>query len=61
MEILQNGKKVTKKKRFSCEACGCVFEAERGEYTEADYMEWNHDIIAKCRCPYCGETVYSWD
>ena len=46
-------------KMFSCENCGCVFEADNREYAYADQLESMHDgIVAKCKCPTCWKTAY---
>lgn len=47
--------RLNKVKRFICRECGCVFEADKTEYT-AD-SQYN-DIYYKCTCPTCGNTVY---
>lgn len=44
---------------FGCKRCGCVFEADKYEYEAASQVESVFDgIVAKCRCPQCGATVY---
>ncbi len=56
MNIIKNGdpERLKKIKRFSCDACGCVFEAEKGEY-ESD-MQYNETYF-QCKCPCCGKTA----
>lgn len=56
MKILIKGdegtiKKATgRSKTFKCMTCGCVFEAEEGEYEESErYWE-----ITSSKCPQCG-------
>lgn len=39
---------------FDCDICGCVFEAERGEYDCGNQFEpspW-------CTCPCCNQIAY---
>ena len=36
MKIIVEGKIPKKTKRFKCEHCGCEFEADEGEYENAD-------------------------
>lgn len=44
-------------KVFTCQECGCVFEADPGEYSaEQQY----NDVDYYARCPCCGETTYRW-
>jgi rubredoxin len=46
--------------RFNCENCGCIFEADKGEYQTSTQMEVMHDGLApyKCQCPRCKRIVY---
>ena len=58
MKILQNGdpSMLLKPKRFLCKSCGCLFEANNGEYntgTQRDPECW-------CKCPVCGRSVAEW-
>lgn len=39
-------------KRFECKTCGCVFEADEGEYTEEEYG------TTYCVCPNCGKNAF---
>ena len=63
MNILVEGKvKEEPIIRFSCKECGCVFEAEYGEYRGPTYAEAMHDdISAVCECPFCHNNVYAYD
>jgi len=57
MTIIVEGdlNRLNKVKRFSCRECGCVFDADKTEYTaESQYNETYY----KCTCPTCGNTVY---
>lgn len=57
MKIIKQGKTeeelkaiVNKTKRFECKTCGCIFEADEGEY------EFEEDYIYSayyCKCPNC--------
>ena len=61
MQIIKQGKIPVYKKTFECDVCGCVFEAERGEYVASGQMEVMHDNLPnyKCKCPCCGVMVYT--
>lgn len=41
-------------KRFQCDECGCVFEADKDEY-QSD-MQYN-TMYFYCECPCCGKTA----
>ena len=59
MKIIKVGHIDKKTKQFTCDECGCVFEADKGEYRFADQMEALHDgIEAVCDCPHCKSKVY---
>ncbi len=61
MQIIKKGdlNKLKKIKRFECDKCGCIFEADQTEYKptpgiaaqrgEGDY---------RCVCPYCKNEVW---
>lgn len=49
MEILKQGN-IDKRKKFTCENCGCIFIAEKDEYYREDSR-----LISKCPC--CGMNV----
>lgn len=58
MKIIKVGNIDKKTKQFTCDECGCVFEANKGEYRLANQMEALHDgIEAVCKCPYCKSKV----
>lgn len=42
---------ILKTRRFKCELCGCVFEANKGEYDSASQY---NEIYYLCKCPCCG-------
>lgn len=55
MKIIQHGKPKTDFntiKRFKCDFCGCVFEADKGEYKVG--TQYN-SIYHQCKCPDCGK------
>lgn len=37
-----------------CGACGCVFEAEKDEYTAGSQY---NEIFYQCKCPECGKSA----
>ena len=61
MFIIKDGdKELAEKKRkqtklFECKICGCVFEADKGEYKgeEARFSLWY-----SAKCPCCGDKTY---
>lgn len=43
--------------KFSCDSCGCEFEAENGEYRVNSVglaLDKAYMRILKCDCPICG-------
>ena len=59
MKIIKNGVIPNKDetKRFVCSECGCVFEANKGEYKKVLYCGQILEGYS-CDCPNCGEYVY---
>lgn len=62
MKIIKQGKSkeeleaiLNKTKRFKCKTCGCVFEADEGEYDEEDNF---YTCIYYCKCPNCGKNAF---
>lgn len=52
MKIIKAGKipeKIKQIKRFECLQCGCIFEADEGEYICGEYYGY------PVQCPYCRE------
>lgn len=45
-------------KLFRCKKCGCVFEADKGEYEYLSSPQYN-DVYYLYPCPTCGNTVYT--
>lgn len=50
--------RLRKVQRFECNACGCVFDAEKGEYE--DMSDQHNGIIIRCLCPTCGRDCYNY-
>lgn len=57
MKIIKQGKSKEKleailkaTKRFECTTCGCIFEADKGEYTHTTQYNETHYY---CKCPNC--------
>lgn len=48
-------------KRFDCEKCGCVFEADGGEYQRVDDCYVGNLGFVYCVCPCCGGRVFAVD
>lgn len=44
------------KKIFSCDRCGCVFEATLSDY-KYECSQYNEDIYSST-CPTCGRRAY---
>ena len=45
-------------RRFQCEACGCVWEADRSEYhRETDFRNGHYYV---CKCPTCERDTISY-
>lgn len=43
-------------KQFTCERCGCIFEADKDEYSirQCGYNETEY----YCKCPNCGDIAF---
>ena len=61
MKIIKKGILPKYTKTFTCEKCGCIFEADKTEYFGSSQMEVMHDGLPghKCKCPTCGNMVYA--
>ena len=60
MKIIKQGKTkdelkaiLNKTKRFECRICGCIFEADEGEYTHNSHQY--NETVYYCKCPNCGK------
>lgn len=54
MKIIQHGQPKRTIKRFKCWKCGCVFEADKGEYKSGSQY---NEIYYWCGCPDCGKSA----
>lgn len=62
MKIIKEGKTkeeleaiLKETKMFECKTCGCIFEADKGEYKyEEDYIY----SVYCCECPNCAKIAY---
>ena len=61
MEILRKGKEMSSYV-FSCERCGCIWRAEKGEYIEVRESQegmfmpvFRGRYTVYCKCPNCRE------
>lgn len=43
-------------RQFTCDVCGCVFEADNTEYKH-NYDQYEGDEWWTCDCPNCGRLV----
>lgn len=57
IKIIKLGKKPDTVKRFTCEHCGCVFEADRHDYEET-FDGRDGCYYYEVDYPNCGCTVY---
>lgn len=62
MKIIKQGSMVEtmlKTVTFECDNCGCIFEANKQEYTVKPYRWWDFfgGDTYTCKCPYCNENV----
>ena len=57
MKIIKTGNlnKLKRTKRFECGHCGCIFEAELGEYHVDTQYNWDY---CYCKCPICHRDAY---
>jgi hypothetical protein len=51
VKIIKQGEKAVGTVRFECRSCGCIFEADEGEYECYDVP------IVFAKCPCCGKDV----
>ena len=60
MNIIKQGdkSKLKKIKKSECKECGCIFEAEKGEYQIGSQY---NEIYYYCKCPCCCSIVYEGD
>lgn len=57
MKILKHGKPQGITRTFSCQSCGCEFEAEKEEYNKVLHgSALGMQIVSyNCKCPECEE------
>ena len=59
MKIVKWGTVPTQTKEFTCRHCETVFEADYGEYTSCNQLEFMHDGLEyKAECPVCHTMCY---
>lgn len=58
MKIIVNGDLDRTKRtiRFTCKSCGCVWEANKDEYTY--HCDQRDGEFSYMKCPCCGNVVY---
>ena len=56
MKIVKHGVYDPKIRRFYCQHCGCMFDAEEDEYSRE--IDCRNETIYSCICPDCGLTSY---
>jgi RNase P subunit RPR2 len=57
MKIIKHGdlKRLDTVRRFTCSACGCVWDANKNEYR----VEFGlNESVTVCECPTCGLSAY---
>lgn len=42
-------------RRFECKTCGCIFEADKGEYNKEDCF---YSVTYYCKCPNCDRNAF---
>ena len=57
MKIIKHGVYDPKIRRFYCQSCGCIFDAEEDEYLRE--IDCRNETIYSCICPDCGLTSYT--
>lgn len=59
MKIIKFGDRQKKAiKRFVCDECGCIFEADRAEYETRFHRNETYYAV---NCPCCNKVVYKWE
>ena len=58
IKIIKPGKIPDTTKRFECSRCGCIFEADKGDYADRDI--WTHPEYF-AGCPSYGTLCYVSD
>ena len=57
MKIIRQGdkNKILRTKKFDCNFCGCLFEADNTEYKIKSHYNEEYYYTT---CPFCGRQVY---
>ena len=61
MKIIKEGdlNRVKKIKRFECDVCGCIFEADKTEYKPTPGLaQQRGEGSYRCTCPCCENEVW---
>lgn len=56
MKIVRHGRSANRDRRFFCQSCGCIFDAEYDEYSYE--IDCRNETIYSSICPECGTTSY---
>lgn len=56
MKIVKHGRSANRDRRFFCQSCGCIFDAEYDEYSYE--IDCRNETIYSSICPECGTTSY---
>lgn len=56
MKIVKHGRSANRDRRFFCQSCGCIFDAEYDEYSYE--IDCRNETIYSSICPECGMTSY---
>lgn len=56
INIIRKGNKAIPIVRFTCQECGCIFDADKNSYIPIRDAE--NKTYACSTCPDCGEDVY---
>lgn len=60
MKIIKEGNTVKLTKVFKCKKCGCIFKADKSEYSATPQMGVMMGLPCyECKCPTCGNPVYA--
>lgn len=56
MKVIKHGRYTNSDRRFYCQSCGCIFDAEVDEYSYE--IDCCNETIYSSICPKCGITSY---
>lgn len=57
-KVIQHGSSRNPVKRFLCAECGCVFDADKIDYTEVFDL---NEVYYYSYCPECGKRGFPFD